>query len=81
VSGSITKADDVNLRQALSQAATVMMNRGRSTWLRTWGTQLAQCRGRKIAMVALARRIAVILRRMWVDDTVFQLDAAPNTAC
>ncbi|WP_120633512.1 IS110 family transposase [Ruegeria sp. EL01] len=81
VSGGITKAGDVNLRRALCQAATVMMNRGRSTWLRTWGTQLAQCRGRKIAMVALARRIAVILRRMWVDDTVFQLDAAPNTAC
>jgi len=31
-------------------------------------------------MVALARRIAVILHRMWVDGTVFQPDAAPNTA-
>lgn len=32
VSGGITKAGDVNLRRALCQAATVMMNRGRSTW-------------------------------------------------
>ncbi len=80
VSGGITKAGDVNLRQALCQAATVMMNRGRSTWLRTWGAQLAKRRGRKRAMVALARRIAVILHRIWVDGTVFQPDAAPTTA-
>ncbi|WP_299886060.1 transposase [uncultured Ruegeria sp.] len=40
--------------------------------------QLARRRGRKIAMVALARRIAVILHRIWVDGTVFQHDAAPS---
>ena len=33
VSGGITKAGDVNLRRALCQAATVLMHRGRSTWL------------------------------------------------
>lgn len=76
--GGITKAGDVNLRRALCQAAIVMMNRGRSTWLRTWGAQLTQRRGRKIAMVALARRIAVILHRIWGDGTTFQSDAAPN---
>ena len=80
VSGGITKAGDVNLRRALCQAATVTMNRGRSTWLRTWGAQLAQRRGRKIAMVALARRIAVILHRIWIDNTTFQPDAAPKLA-
>ena len=80
VSGGITKAGDVNLMRALCQAATVMMNRGRSTWLRTWGAQLAQRRGRKIAMVALARRIAVILHRIWVDGTVFQPEVPPQMA-
>ena len=78
VSGGITKAGDVNLRRALFHAATVMMNRGRSTWLRRWGTQLAQRRGSKIAMVALTRRIAVILHPIWVDGTTFQSDVAPN---
>jgi len=78
VSGGITKAGDVNMRRALCQAATLMMNRGRSTWLRTWGAKLAQRRGRKIAMVALARRIAVILHRIWIDGSVFQPDAAPK---
>jgi transposase len=78
VSGGITKAGDVNLRHVLCQAATVMMNRGRSTWLRTWGAQLAKRGGRKRAMVALARRIAVILHRMWVDGSTFQFEAAPT---
>lgn len=76
VSGGITKAGDVNLRRALCQAATVMMHRGRSTWLRTWAAQVARRRGAKRAMVALARRIGVILHRMWVDDTDFRSDIA-----
>ncbi|WP_373289063.1 transposase [Gemmobacter aquaticus] len=74
VSGGITKAGDVNLRCALCQAATVMMNRGRSSWLRTWAAQLARRRGAKRAMVALPRRISVILHRMWGDDTNFRSD-------
>ena len=76
VSGVITKAGDVNLRRALCQAGTVMMHRGRTTWLRPWAVQVARRRGRKRAMVALARRIGVILHRMWVDDTDFQSDIA-----
>uniref|UniRef100_UPI0031585506 transposase n=1 Tax=Phaeobacter sp. PT47_59 TaxID=3029979 RepID=UPI0031585506 len=83
VSGGITKAGNVNSRRALCQAApplgrfalqiacraVVMMNRGKSTWLRTWEAQLVQRRGRNNAMVALARRIAVILHRIRVDGT------------
>lgn len=81
VSGGITKAGDVNLRRALCQAATVMMHRGRSTWLRTWAAQVARRRGTKRAMVALARRIGVILHRMWIDDMDFHADApAPKAA-
>ena len=91
VSGGITKAGDVNLRRALCQAATVMMYEegqktvqwtvfptigGRPTWLRTWAAQVARRRGGKRAMVALARRIGVILHRMWVDDTDFRSDTA-----
>ena len=74
--GGITKAGDVNLRRALCQAATVMMHRGRSTWLRTWAAQVARRRGAKRAMVALAWRISVILHRMWVDDADFRSDMA-----
>lgn len=82
ISGGITKAGDVTLRRALCQAATVMMNRGPSTWLRTWAAKIARRRGRKCAMVALARRVAVVLHRMWRDGTLFQTDAPvlPNAA-
>jgi transposase len=74
VSGGITKAGDINLRRALCQAATVMMHRGRATWLRTWAAQVARRRGSKRAMVALARRIGVILHRMWIEDADFRSD-------
>ena len=81
VSGGITKAGDVNLRRALCQAATVMMHRGRSTRLRTWAAQVARRRGTKRAMVALGRRIGVILHRMWIDDIDFWSDTAvPDAA-
>ncbi|MFA6968838.1 transposase [Bosea sp. (in: a-proteobacteria)] len=79
VSGGITRAGDANLRRALCQAATVMMNRGRSSWLRSWAAQVAKRRGTKRAMVALARRIGSILHRMWSDGTVFQPDVPPAT--
>jgi transposase len=77
VSGGITKAGDVNLRRALCQAATVMMHRGRATWLRAWAAQLARRRGSKRAMVAVARRIGVILHRMWVEDADICADGLP----
>lgn len=68
------KAGDVNLRRALCQAATVIMHRGRATWLRTWAAKIARRRGPKRAMVVLARRIAVILHRIWKDDTEIRFD-------
>ncbi|WP_255418694.1 transposase [Paracoccus sp. JM45] len=79
VSGDITKTGDVNLWRTLCQAATVMINRGRATWLRNWSAQIAKRRGRKRAMVDLARRISVTLHRMWVDGTMFRMEAAPTT--
>ena len=51
-----------------------MMHRVRATWLRTWVVKIARRRGAKRAMVALARRIALILHRMWKDDTDFRFD-------
>ena len=72
VSGGFTKEGDVNLLGALCQAATVMMHRGGATWLRTWAAKLTRRGGAKRAMVALARRIAVILHSIWKGDTDFR---------
>ena len=70
--GAITKAGDAGLRAALYQAATVMLSRGAPNWLKAWALRLAVLRGKKRATVALARRIAVVLHRMWRDGTEFR---------
>ena len=70
--GAITKAGDEGLRTALYQAATVMLHRGAPNWLKAWALRLAVLRGRKRATVALARRIGVVLHRMWRDGTEFR---------
>ena len=73
VVGNISKYGDVSLRSALYQAANIMLNRGGENWLKTWALQLVQrCGNRRKAKVALARRIGVVLHRMWVDNTDFQ---------
>ena len=70
--GRITKAGDAGLRAALYQAATVMLNRTGPNWLKAWALRLAKHRGKKRATVALARRIGVVLHRMWRDGTEFR---------
>jgi hypothetical protein len=71
------------LRNALYQAATVMLHHGRKNWLTAWALTVAKRRGKKRATVALARRIGVVLHRMWQDGTDFRFtreDAAGAAA-
>ena len=70
--GRITKCGDAGLRAALYQAATVMLNRAGPNWLKAWAQRLTKLRGKKRATVALARRIGVVLHRMWRDGTEFR---------
>lgn len=71
--GGVTKAGDLAMRTALYQAATVVIHRSKQpNWLRAWAERVARRRGVKRAAVALARRMGVILHRMWVDNTAFQ---------
>ncbi|WP_325175692.1 hypothetical protein [Cereibacter sphaeroides] len=71
--GHITKAGDATLRTVLFNAATVMMRRAGPCWLKAWSLQVARRRGQKRATVALARRIGVVLHRMWMDGTDFRM--------
>ena len=79
--GAITKAGDAGLRTALYQAATVMLNRARPNWLKAWALRLAVLRGKKRATVALARRLGVVLHRMWRDGTAFCFTREAAMAC
>jgi transposase len=73
VTGSITKVGDRMVRTALYEAASVMLTRTvRFSPLKSWAMAVAARRGTKKARVALARKIAVILHRMWVDGTDFR---------
>ena len=81
VSGEITRTGDVVLRTALFQAATSMMNGTKKmNWLKSWALRLAARRGKRRATTALARRMGVVLLRMWRDGTEFRFTREPATA-
>ena len=61
------------MRVMLYEAAQVMLVRStRWSWLKAWAMQIARRRGMKKAIVALARRLAVVMHRIWVDGTTFR---------
>jgi transposase len=60
------------VRTALYQAAHVLMHHGRWSALRGWAMRIAKRSGAKLAKVALARRLAVVLHRMWINGTDFR---------
>jgi transposase len=81
VTGGITRAGDEMVRTALYEAANVLLSRiTRFSKLKRWGMDVAKRRGSKRAKVALARKIAVILHRMWVDGTTYRWAAAEPLA-
>ena len=73
VTGGITRVGDEMVRTALYEAANVLLSRvTRFSALKRWGMVVAKRRGMKRAKVAVARKIGVILHRMWVDATSFR---------
>ena len=79
--GRISKWGDAMMRTALYEAAQVLLTRVKR-WcaLKAWAAQVSRRRGHKKAIVALARRIGVILHRMWVDGTDFHWGPPPADA-
>jgi len=72
-SGAITRMGDELVRTTLYEAASTLLHRvQRWSWLKAWAVRVAQRRGAKRAQVALARRLAVVLHRMWRDGTEFR---------
>jgi len=70
--GTISRCGDEIMRAMLYEAAQAMLLRSAKwSWLKAWAMQIARRRGMKRAIVALARRLAVILHRIWVYGTEF----------
>ena len=72
VTGGITKVGDAAVRVALHDAANAMLSRAtRFSTLKRWAMDIAKRRGMRRAKVALARKLATVLHRMWADGTEF----------
>ena len=70
--GRISKCGDAMLRSYLFEAAGVLLTRvPKWSVLKAWGMRLAKRNGLRKAKVAVARKFAVILHRMWIDGTEF----------
>ena len=79
--GRVSKCGDAMMRTALYEAAQVLLTRTQKwSWLKAWGMQVARRRGGKKATVAVARRLAVILHRMWTDGSQFRWHKEVNAA-
>jgi len=71
--GHITKVGPRELRSLLVQAAWACWRSKQSATLRAWTEQLAARRGRRIAVVGLARRLSRVLYALWRDGTTFEV--------
>ena len=71
--GRISRCGDTMLRSYLFEAAGVLLTRV-AKWcgLKAWGLRLTKRIGFNKARVAVARKLAVIMHRMWRDETDFQ---------
>jgi transposase len=81
IQGKISRCGDELARTALYEAAHTLLVRSRK-WssLRAWGMKVAKARGLARARVAVARKLAVILHRMWSDGTEFRFGKEPSLA-
>jgi transposase len=71
--GGISKCGDALLRATLYQAALALLTRTqRWSTLRAWGMAVAKRRGLRRAVVAVARKLAIVLHRIWADGSEFR---------
>lgn len=76
----ISKRGDPMVRTHLVTAATVLLT-GTKKWcpLKAWGVKLAKKQGMRKAQVAVARKLAVLMHRMWIDSKDFRWESVPET--
>ncbi len=73
ITGAVSRVGDVMVRTALYEAAHILLTRAvRFSTLKRWALEVARRRGMRRAKVALARKLSVILHRMWMEGTTFR---------
>jgi transposase len=79
--GRISKCGDKMLRSYLYEAANVLLTRvAKWSALKAWGIRLAKRSGLRKAKVAVARKLAVTLHRMWIEGTEFNWSSKKEAA-
>ena len=79
--GHLSKCGDGLLRGYLYEAAAVLLHRdARASTLKSWGLGLAKRIGMRRAKVAVARKLAVIMHRIWSDHSEYRWTAVAPTA-
>lgn len=79
--GRISKAGDRDVRATLYAAANALLMRTMAgSQIKSWGMRLIRTKGRRRAVVAVARKLAVLLHRMWADGTEFRPAQVEGTA-
>ena len=79
--GRISKAGDRDVRATLYAAANALLMRTMAgSQLKSWGMRLMRTKGRRRAVVAVARKLAVLLHRMWADGTEFRSEKVEGMA-
>lgn len=79
IQGKVSRCGDELARTALYEAAHTLLVRSKK-WssLRAWGMKVAKSRGMARARVAVARKLAIVLYRMWSDQTEFRFGKEPG---
>jgi transposase len=81
ITGAVSRVGDAMVRMALYEGAHILLTRAvRFSALKRWALEVAKRRGMKRAKVALARKLAVVLHRMWIDGTTFRWSQAMAAA-
>ena len=70
--GRITKEGDIDVRRLLVQAAHAHLRARSDTALKRWAESLIPRIGKRKAVVALARKLAVLMHRLWITGEVYQ---------
>jgi transposase len=71
--GGISKCGDAPMRAVLYQAALALLMRSKKySAIRVWGLGIAKRRGLRRAAVSVARKLAVLMHRIWADGTKYR---------
>ncbi|MCF1467510.1 IS110 family transposase [Agrobacterium vitis] len=76
----ISKCGDVVMRATLYQAGLALLTRSKKpSAIRKWGLAVAKRRGLRRAVLAVARKLAIVMHRVWADGTEYRWESDAAT--